>query len=218
MHAGARIHSNSWGANVNAYTIPTADTDEFMAQNDDMLILFAAGNSGTDGPGSVGAPATCKNCVTVGASENSNSGGGRQDGNVAVFSSQGPGPGGSIKPDVVAPGFLITSANSNDPAECGRTEMAGTSMATPITSGNAALLRQYLLEGWYPSGTKGGSNPKVPSGALMKAMLINSAVTLGGTYQQNQQLGPGTAPGNVQATPPDPNRALAPPRLPAAPF
>ena len=102
--------------------------------------------------------ASCKNCVTVGASENSNSGGGRQDGNVAVFSSQGPGPGGSIKPDVVAPGFLITSANSNDPAECGRTEMAGTSMATPITSGNAALLRQYLLEGWYPSGTKGGSH------------------------------------------------------------
>ena len=215
---GARIHSNSWGANINAYTIPTRDVDEFMALRDDMLILFAAGNSGTDGPGSVGAPATCKNCVTVGASENSNSGGGRQDGNVAVFSSQGPGPGGSIKPDVVAPGFLITSANSNDPAECGRTEMAGTSMATPITSGNAALLRQYLLEGWYPSGTKGGSNPKVPSGALMKAMLINSAVTLGGTYQQNQQLGPGTAPGNVQATPPDPNRALAPPRLPAAPF
>ena len=58
-------------------------------------------------------------------------------------------------------------------------------MATPITSGNAALLRQYLLEGWYPSGSKGGSNPKVPSGTLMKAMLINSAVTLGGTYQQN---------------------------------
>ena len=81
-------------------------------------------------------------------------------------------------------------------------------MATPITSGNAALLRQYLL-GVVPSGTESGSNPKVPSGALMKAMLINSAVTLGGTYQQNQQLGPGTAPGSVQATPPDPNRALA---------
>ena len=48
---GARIHSNSWGANINAYTNPTQDVDEFMALNDDMLILFAAGNSGQDGPG-----------------------------------------------------------------------------------------------------------------------------------------------------------------------
>ena len=37
---------------------------------DDMLILYAAGNSGGDGPASIGAPATCKNCLTVGASEN----------------------------------------------------------------------------------------------------------------------------------------------------
>ena len=68
--AGARIHSNSWGANINAYTLPTADVDEFMHSFDEMLILFAAGNSGQEGPGSIGAPATCKNCLTVGASEN----------------------------------------------------------------------------------------------------------------------------------------------------
>ena len=31
---------------------------------------------------------------------------------------------------------------------------AGTSMATPITAGGAALVRQYFTEGFYPSGSK----------------------------------------------------------------
>ena len=48
---------------------------------------------------SVGAPATCKNCLTVGASENNEPDANRQDGNVAVFSSQGPSLGRN-KPDV----------------------------------------------------------------------------------------------------------------------
>ena len=111
--AGARIHSNSWGANVNAYTLPTADVDEFMHSFDEMLILFAAGNSGQEGPGSIGAPATCKNCLTVGASENNMPENGLLDGNVAYFSSQGPAVGNRYKPDVVAPGFSVNSANSN---------------------------------------------------------------------------------------------------------
>jgi hypothetical protein len=27
-------------------------------------------------------------------------------------------------------------------------------MATPITAGSAALVRQYYMEGWYPTGKK----------------------------------------------------------------
>ncbi|GAB4006025.1 hypothetical protein GCM10029992_55550 [Glycomyces albus] len=48
-----------------------------MWDHPDMLILFAAGNSGADAdadgtidPDSMGAPGTAKNCLTVGASEN----------------------------------------------------------------------------------------------------------------------------------------------------
>ena len=190
---GARIHSNSWGANINEYTIPTSDVDEFMHTFDDMLILFAAGNSGQEGPGSIGAPATCKNCLTVGASEN-NEPPNRADGNVAVFSSQGPAVGQRIKPDLVSPGFSVNSANSNSPGDCPITSMAGTSMATPITAGDVALIRQYFREGFFPGGTPGGA-PKIPSGALMKAMAVHSAVPITGTYQGAPFTPP---PSNVQ--------------------
>ena len=144
---GARIHSNSWGANVNAYTTSTVGVDQASYEMDDLVILFAAGNSGNaDLTPSIGAPATCKNCITVGASENED--GTRQanidnaPGNMALFSSTGLAVGGRIKPDVAAPGFMVSSANSNSAGECPVTEMAGTSMATPITAGDVALIRQ----------------------------------------------------------------------------
>jgi len=179
---GARIHSNSWGANVNAYTTSTVGVDEASFEMDDLVILFAAGNSGNaDLTPSIGAPATCKNCITVGAAENDESGGGRKDGEMALFSSTGLAVGGRIKPDVVAPGFMVTSSNSNADGDCPITEMAGTSMATPVTAGDVALIRQYLREGFYPSGERGndlgGGNfegGRIPSGALMKAMVIAS--------------------------------------------
>merc|ERR1719506_1410355 len=141
---GARIHSNSWGANVNAYTTSTVGTDQAMYDMDDLVILFAAGNSGNpDRTPSIGAPATCKNCITVGATENDNSQTQVGDGELAVFSSTGLAVGGRIKPDVTAPGFFISSANSNADGDC------------PITESNVALIRQYLREGFYPTGKRG---------------------------------------------------------------
>lgn len=77
--AGARIHTNSWGAaqDLGAYDGMASQVDEFMAANPDMLVLFAAGNSGVDAdkdgrvdPNSIGSPATAKNVLTVGASKN----------------------------------------------------------------------------------------------------------------------------------------------------
>ncbi len=75
---GARIHSNSWGSDVNGdYTQDSADTDDFIWNNPLMTITFSAGNSGTDGNSngivdndSIGSPATAKNLLTIGASEN----------------------------------------------------------------------------------------------------------------------------------------------------
>jgi hypothetical protein len=77
-NAGARIHSNSWGAAVAGdYTVDSANTDSFVWTNRDMVITFSAGNEGADANSdgvvdndSLGSPATAKNVLTVGASEN----------------------------------------------------------------------------------------------------------------------------------------------------
>lgn len=76
---GARIHSNSWGSPraFGVYDNFASKVDEFVFNNPDMLILFAAGNSGVDkdkdgriDPNSIGSPGTSKNILSVGASEN----------------------------------------------------------------------------------------------------------------------------------------------------
>ncbi|HWQ12020.1 MAG TPA: S8 family serine peptidase [Roseiflexaceae bacterium] len=76
--AGARIHANSWGsAAAGDYTAYSANADDFIWTHRDMTITFSAGNEGTDANAngvidndSIGAPATAKNVITVGASEN----------------------------------------------------------------------------------------------------------------------------------------------------
>lgn len=84
---GARIHTNSWGAarGFGDYDTMASQVDEFMYNNPDMLILFAAGNSGVDkdkdgriDPNSIGSPGTAKNVLTVGASKNNTATGGIQ--------------------------------------------------------------------------------------------------------------------------------------------
>ncbi|MET0132223.1 MAG: S8 family serine peptidase [Kibdelosporangium sp.] len=76
---GARIHSNSWGsADAGAYTDDSRLSDAFANTHKDMLITFSVGNEGVDANrdgvidnDSIGAPATAKNVLSVGASENS---------------------------------------------------------------------------------------------------------------------------------------------------
>lgn len=91
---GARVHSNSWGsAAAGDYTANSAETDQFAWKKKDMTITFSAGNSGTDNNtngivdfGSVGAPATAKNVITVGASENDRQGHWECDTNLSYLS------------------------------------------------------------------------------------------------------------------------------------
>jgi hypothetical protein len=79
---GARIHTNSWGthdptgASYGQYDAGSEDIDEFMWDHKDSIILFSAGNNGTDAnnDGNIDndsvAPEGCaKNCITVGATE-----------------------------------------------------------------------------------------------------------------------------------------------------
>lgn len=93
---GARVHSNSWGENVAGdYTANAATADEFIWNNPDLSITFSAGNSGTDDnfdgvvdDDSIGSPATAKNVITVGASENERTDGYPCDVNLTYLDSE----------------------------------------------------------------------------------------------------------------------------------
>lgn len=79
---GARIHSNSWGSDAaGAYTSDSVNADDFIWNHSDMTITFSAGNAGIDANAdgiidadSIGSPATAKNVISVGASENDRGG------------------------------------------------------------------------------------------------------------------------------------------------
>jgi subtilisin family serine protease len=72
--AGARVHSNSWAPPVlQEYSIQTRQIDAFVAENPTFLILFGAGNDGqASALGTVRSIGTCKNCLSVGATQQSN--------------------------------------------------------------------------------------------------------------------------------------------------
>jgi hypothetical protein len=55
-------------------------------------------------------------------------------------------------------------------------------MATPAVAGNMALVRQYFQEGMYPSGSKTAADGFTPMGALLKAVAVNSATAIRGSY------------------------------------
>ncbi len=101
---------------------------------------------------------------------------------VVAFSSRGPTQDGRMKPDVVAPGTWILSTKSTMlsstatgwapfPGSSRYFYMGGTSMATPLTAGAVAALRQYLRR---------DHALQRPSAALLKAALIAGAVRLPG--------------------------------------
>ena len=110
--------------------------------------------------------------------------------NLACFSSRGPTLDGRYKPDLTAPGNPVISAYSNgesDVALCGLAGVAplqGTSMATPLAAGAAAQVRQYLVDGYHPTGAAvSGNAVPTPTAALVKAFLLQSTVSHTGFVQ-----------------------------------
>ncbi len=163
----ARVSSNSWGAsNGGAYDISSMQCDQFMWSHKDFLIFFSNGNSGA--VNTVGSPATAKNVVSAGGTQN-----GVSAGSIYASTSRGPTDDGRRKPTVCSPGQSVFSANGS--GTTGYQSLSGTSMASPSQAGAATLIRAYLVDGWYPTGTAVPANGFEPSAALLKAMVINSA-------------------------------------------
>jgi PGF-pre-PGF domain-containing protein len=196
---GARIHTNSWGdEDTNGeYTIISRDLDLFMWNHPDMLILMAAGNKGVDSDSdgiidldSICSPATAKNCISVGASENirsdkldsystlingntrfpsypinSDKMANNTEG-LAAFSSRGPTDDGRIKPDVVAPGTYIISTKSS------------------VKNPNYELWDDYDANSNYTYG--GGTSMSTP-------IVAGTAALIRQYYMQNESITPTAA-------------------------
>jgi len=190
--AGAHIHSDSWGApTAGVYAGNDNNVDYATYTLEDLLFVVAAANEGPSA-GTIGSPGNAKNALTVGALGH----GGSQS--VASFSSRGPTADGRLKPDIMAPGSATVSA-AGDSSTTATIEapltkgMSGTSMATPTVAGNAALMRQYFTDGFYPRGAKTAADAYNPSGMAMKAFLLNGTNPLQGNNWPNNNIGWGRA-------------------------
>lgn len=215
-NAGARISSNSWGyTSGNAYNADTQAHDARVrdavtgtAGNQELSIIFAAGNSGS-AAGTVNPPGTGKNVLTVGASENfrqtgtDGCGTGNTGANSAMdiigFSGRGPTSDSRKKPEIMAPGTHVQGAASratgydgtgvcNQYWPIGQTLYcwsSGTSHSTPAVAGFAALIRQDYLNNGLAA----------PSPAMLKAEILSGATYMNGVgandtlFSNNQGFG-----------------------------
>ena len=156
----------SWGNRVTEdYRMDKGDSDydarlggkfDALIDSNDALIIKSAGNSGKGHDQySLGWGSGSYNAIVVGASTASGDNEPRAKNEVQLTSSRGPTPAGRKKPDVVAPGFEVTTTDRGG----GFDLFSGTSAAVPHVAGAILLFADHGL--WHPM--------------MQKALLINSA-------------------------------------------
>lgn len=233
--SGVRVHSDSWGYDdAGDYHSDSRSLDMWVWSNKTMLILVAAGNSGIDANsdgvvdlGSVGSPATAKNCLTVGASENYRTSGGYSGytwgsawpddypanpvnsddisspdspHGMAAFSGRGPCVDGRIKPDVVAPGTDIISTRSKNTTDTGWGLVTGNTNYMFMGGTSMATPLTAGAAGLVRQWLVTAGSITNPSAALIKGLMINGARNMApGQYGTGgtQEI-PNTRPSNVQ--------------------
>lgn len=176
----AFIHSNSWhkGAGYNQVAV---DVDTFVSDHEEHFVCGSSGNTGE----SIGPPGTAKNALCVSASGNAPQ--------QLQFRDGVSGPVSNVdlrhKPEICAPGCRLSTATGGNNCNVANVGSCASSWATPVIAGAAALVRQYYLEGWFPTGTKKDEDSFRPSGALIKATLLNSTVKMASAqaYPSNRE-------------------------------
>lgn len=117
-----------------------------------IVVVTSAGNGGPT-PMSIGVPGNVPYVVTVGALTDNFTPSNGADDRLASFSATGPTYEGFVKPELVAPGghiaaaipadsVIVTAFGTSMPKQGALMQMSGTSQATAVVSGVAALLAQ----------------------------------------------------------------------------
>ncbi len=164
---GARVTNNSWGLDGSiAYEGTCRAIDATSFANDEQLEVFAVTDQFF-----LQIPENSKSCLAVSASRNAPSEG------LMCVGGIGPTSDGRRKPEITAPGCSITA--SAGATGCGTFTDTGTSFAAPAVAGVGAMAREYFLRGYYPGGAPSAGDALTPSGALIRAVLINSARDMG---------------------------------------
>lgn len=149
------VVNNSWGGGGGNSFYQEVIT---AWRNAGIVPVFSAGNSGTE-CGTLGSPGDQPGVISVASTTNNNE--------LSTFSSVGPGPNGSQKPSVAAPGSGVASASHL--TDTGLLVASGTSMAAPHVTGTVALIlsaRPHLTIDQVESAITGGAISHVSQGRV----------------------------------------------------
>jgi serine protease AprX len=170
-----------------------------------IVVVVAAGNLGRNGYATITSPGNSPNAITVGAMKTEGSPN-RNNSLIASYSSRGPTYiDEEVKPDIVAPGNMVVSLlapgstlSKTYPGNVTASsyymqpgysqspeyfELSGTSMATPVVSGAAAILLQQS-----PSLTPDGVKARLMKTAYKTFPAQSTTVSNGVAYSDTYDI------------------------------
>lgn len=132
------------------------------------VVVAANGNFGAEGSGSVRSPGNAHKALGIGAAD-------LQTDLLEGYSGRGPSDDGRYKPDLVFPTNIETARSGSDTA---LGSFGGTSAATPVAGGAAALLRNWM---------RGGTG-SIDAGHVYSHMILGGQTTF--PFNNNTGAGP----------------------------
>lgn len=207
---GARVDTNSWGGGaLGVYDERCRQTDRYVWEHRDLVVLFSTGNEGRDTDrdgrvdyGSITPPATAKNIIAVGGVENRRPGlpltygqsyadafpvlpirddpmADAGGAGMMAISGRGPARDGRMLPHVVASGTWVASMRSSQSLGMGWGSINSYYMYNGGTSMSAPLVAGAAALVRQAYVSRGHAQP---SAALTKATLIQTARDIPGQY------------------------------------